>query len=146
MATYRSRVEVENEIKETLGLVPSFFDGFPEETLDYEWTLFKRFELEEADPIRTQGVVIPVKYRQLMGVALHSETKCHYCTLFHTEVARLFGATDAEIQEAVHYAKHSLGLSAYLNGIRQDFDDFADELRQIGEYLGKQPKSKEKAA
>jgi AhpD family alkylhydroperoxidase len=146
MATYRSRAEVENEIKETLGLVPSFFDRFPEETLDYEWTLFKRFELEEADTIGPLRVVIPVKYRQLMGVALHSETKCHYCTLFHTEVAKLFGATDAEIQEAVHYAKHSLGLSAYLNGIRQDFDDFSDELRQIGEFFGRQPNSKEKAA
>lgn len=144
MATFRSREEVNREIKVTLGVVPSFFDRFPEETLDYEWTLFKRFELEEADG--TGSVVIPVKYRQLMGVALHSETKCHYCTLFHTEVARLFGATDQEIQEAVHYAKHSLGLSAYLNGIRQDFDDFADELRQIGEYLGNQPKPNEKAA
>lgn len=143
MATFRSREEVNNEIKETLGLVPSFFDRFPEETLDYEWTLFKRFELEEANG--TGGVVIPVKYRQLMGVALHSETKCHYCTLFHTEVAKLFGATDLEIQEAVHYAKHSLGLSAYLNGIRQDFEDFADELRQIGEYLD-QPRPNEKAA
>ncbi|MFG3405457.1 carboxymuconolactone decarboxylase family protein [Streptomyces sp. NPDC048142] len=33
-----------------------------------------------------------------------SETKCRYCTLFHTEAAKLFGATDEEIQEAVHYA------------------------------------------
>jgi AhpD family alkylhydroperoxidase len=139
MATFRSRSEVENEMKETLGLVPSFFDRFPEETLDYEWTLFKRFELQE------EGMTIPVKQRQLMGVALHSETKCHYCTLFHTEVARLFGATDAEIQEAVHYAKHSLGLSAYLNGIRQDFDDFQKELREIGEFFNR-PASAEKAA
>jgi AhpD family alkylhydroperoxidase len=140
MATFRPRREVEEEMKEALGLVPSFFDRFPEETLDYEWTLFKRFEMEEA--IRPNEVVIPVKYRQLMGVALHSETKCHYCTLFHTELAKLFGATDREVQEAVHYAKHSLGLSAYLNGIRQDFDDFADELRRIGEYLGRNPKRK----
>lgn len=140
MATFRPRAVVEQEMKDTLGLVPSFFDRFPEETLDYEWTLFVRFEL--ADPIRTEGVQIPVKYRQLMGVALHSETKCHYCTLFHTEVAKLFGATDLEIQEAVHYAKHSLGLSAYLNGIRQDFDDFAKELREIGEFFGRNPQQK----
>lgn len=139
MATFRSRSEVENEIKETLGLVPSFFDRFPEETLDYEWTLFKRFELQE------EGMAIPVKTRQLMGVALHSETKCHYCTLFHTEVAKLFGATDVEIQEAVHYAKHSLGLSAYLNGIRQDFDDFQKELEEIGKFFN-QPAKAEKAA
>ena len=139
MATFRPRAEVEQEMKDTIGLVPSFFDRFPEETLDYEWTLFKRFELE--DPIRPNGVQIPVKYRQLMGVALHSETKCHYCTLFHTEVAKMFGATDLEIQEAVHYAKHTLGLSAYLNGIRQDFDDFQDELRQIGDYLKRPAKA-----
>jgi AhpD family alkylhydroperoxidase len=139
MATYRSRAEVEKEMKETLGLVPSFFDRFPEETLDYEWTLFVRFEL--ADPIRTEGVFIPVKYRQLMGVALHSETKCHYCTLFHTEVAKLFGASNEEIQEAVHYAKHSLGLSAYLNGIRQDFDEFSEELGKIGEFMSRPRKA-----
>ncbi|HEV2845041.1 MAG TPA: carboxymuconolactone decarboxylase family protein [Thermoanaerobaculia bacterium] len=139
MATFRSRAEVENEIKETLGLVPGFFDRFPEETLDYEWELFKRFEL--AEPISTEGVHLPAKYRQLMGVAVHSETKCHYCTLFHTEVAKLFGATDAEIQEAVHYAKHTLGLSAYLNGIRQDFDEFQEELRQIGDYLKRPAKA-----
>jgi AhpD family alkylhydroperoxidase len=139
MATFRSREEVFTEIKDTLGLVPSFFDRFPVETLDYEWELFKRFEL--AEPISTEGVHIPAKYRQLMGVAVHSETKCHYCALFHTEVAKLFGATDAEIQEAVHYAKHTLGLSAYLNGIRQDFDDFQEELRQIGDYLKRPAKA-----
>ena len=142
MATFRPRAEVEREMRQTLGLVPSFFDRYPEETLDYEWTLFVRFELEDLP----QGMQIPVKYRQLMGVALHSETKCHYCTLFHTEVAKLFGATDLEIQEAVHYAKHSLGLSAYLNGIRQDFDDFARELKEIGDYFNQQPRPQRKVA
>jgi hypothetical protein len=29
----------------------------------------------------------------------------------------------------------SLGWSAYLNGIREDYDGFAAELAQIGEYL-----------
>ena len=51
---------------------------------------------------------------------LHSETKCRYCTLFHTEAAKMFGATEEEIEEAVHYAKHTVGWSAYLNGTQQD--------------------------
>lgn len=139
MINYRPRPEIEREIEQTLGIVPGFFDGFPDETLDAEWQLFRRFEL--AEPIGIENVVIPAKYRQLMGVCLHSETKCHYCTLFHTELARLFGASEREIQEAVHYAKHSLGLSAYLNGIRQDFDQFAEELRKVGEHLGGQRKA-----
>jgi len=127
MATARNRNEVEAEIREMLGLVPSFFKKIPEDILDYEWTLFKRFELEET--------AIPNKYKELMGIALHSETKCHYCVLFHTEAAKLFGATDEEIQEAAHYAKYSLGWSAYVNGMQVDFDQFKAELAQIGQYL-----------
>jgi AhpD family alkylhydroperoxidase len=73
-----------------------------------------------------------------MGVALHSETKCDYCTLFHTEAAKLFGATDEEIQEAVHFAKMSLGWSAYLNGMQTDYDMFATELERIGDHMSKQ--------
>jgi len=55
--------------------------------------------------------------------------------LFHTEAAKLFGATDEEIQEAVHYAKTSLGWSAYINGMRENYDGFAAELAQIGQHL-----------
>ncbi|MFQ5891006.1 MAG: carboxymuconolactone decarboxylase family protein [Gemmatimonadota bacterium] len=127
MPTARPRTEVEQEIKETLGLVPSFLDRIPDAVFDYEWTLFKRYELDET--------FIPNKYKELIGVALHSETKCRYCTLFHTEAAKMFGATVEEIQEAVHYAKHSLGWSAYLNGIRADYDTFAEELEKIGEFM-----------
>lgn len=133
MATFRPRPEVEREIKRTLGIVPSFFGAMPDETLDYEWTLFRRFEMEE------EGMHIPAKMRQLMGVAIHSETKCEYCTLFHTELAKLLGATDDEVQEAVHYAKHTLGLSAYLNGIREPQERFEDELQVILDYLGNKP-------
>lgn len=129
MATSRPRHVVEKEIQETLGVVPSFFDRMPDETLDLEWTLFRRFEMEE------EGMFIPAKYRQLMGVAVHSETKCEYCTLFHTELAKLLGATDDEVQEAVHYAKHTLGLSAYLNGIREPRDRFEEELDEILDHL-----------
>ena len=123
----RSRSEVESEIKETLGLVPHFFSRIPDDLLDHEWEIFKKIELGETP--------IPNKYKELMGVALHSETKCRYCTLFHMEAAKLFGATDEEIQEAVHYAKNSLGWSAYINGMREDYDEFAQELGEIKEYL-----------
>lgn len=126
----RPRTEVEQEIQDTLGLVPSFFKNIPDEYFDYEWQLFKRLQFGET--------LIPNKYKELMGVALHSETKCDYCTLFHTEAAKLFGATDEEIQEAAHYAKQSLGWSAYLNGTRQDYDQFAEELERIGEHLSEQ--------
>ncbi|WP_405847978.1 carboxymuconolactone decarboxylase family protein [Streptomyces niveus] len=125
--TGRSRSEVESEIKETLGLVPHFLTQIPDDLLDYEWQIFKEIELGET--------LIPNKYKELMGIALHSETKCRYCTLFHMEAAKMFGATDAEIQEAVHFAKNSVGWSVYLNGMREDYDEFAEELGQMKDYM-----------
>ena len=123
----RSRTEIEQDIRQTLGLVPSFFKRIPDGVIDQEWTLFKHWELGETN--------IPNKYKELLMLAVHAETKCRYCTLFHTEVARMFGATDEEIQEAVHLAKHTVGWSVYLNGIRQDYDQFSRELEQIGEHM-----------
>jgi AhpD family alkylhydroperoxidase len=123
----RPRHEIERDIEETLGLVPTFFERVPDDLLEPEWTLFKRLELEE--------IRIPNKYKELIGIALHSETKCRYCTLFHTEAAKMFGATDEEIEEAVHYAKHSLGWSAYLNGLQVGYDQFADEIQRMGEHM-----------
>jgi len=64
MPTARPRAEVEQEIRETLGLVPGFLRGVPDDVFDYEWTLFKRYELDET--------LIPNKYKELMGVALHA--------------------------------------------------------------------------
>ena len=127
MANSRPRAEVEKEMKDTLGLVPSFFKSIPDEFFDFEWELFKRLELGKT--------LIPNKYKELMGVAIHSETKCRYCTLFHTEAAKLFGATEREIQEAVHYAKMSVGWSTYLNGIQQDYDQFKEELQRMGHFV-----------
>ena len=88
-----------------------FFSAIPDELLAPEWQIFKRMELGQT--------LIPNKYKELIGLGLHAETKCHYCTLFHTEAAKLFGATDEEIQEAVHYAKTSPGWSAYIKGMRR---------------------------
>jgi AhpD family alkylhydroperoxidase len=130
MTGTRSRAEVEQDMRETLGIVPSFFNRFPDRFLDQEWTLFKELELGET--------LIPNKYKELIGVAVHSETKCRYCTLFHTEAAKLFGATDEEIQEAVHFAKFTVGWSVYLNGIQEDYDQFSDELQEIGRHLSGQ--------
>lgn len=125
---------VEKEITEALCFVPSFFKTYPDDTLSFEWDLFRRFEF---DPVikpsykQSSPPVIPLKYRKLIGLAVHAETKCPYCIPFHTELAKLFGATDAEVQEAIHYAKHTVGVSAYINGLQPDLDEFKAELAKI---------------
>jgi len=127
MEVSKNRLEVESEIRDALGIVPSFFGSIPDQYIGAEWELFKSLELGET--------LIPNKYKELMGVAIHSVTFCRYCTLFHTEVAKLMGATEEEIQEAIHYTKMSVGWSVYLNGTQTNYEDFANELGQVGEYV-----------
>lgn len=121
------REMVYRDITATFGLVPTFMKSLPDSSLALEWALFKRVQLEEGP--------IPNKYRELIGVAIAAVTKCRYCATFHTEIARLNGATDAEIEDAVHYAKSSAGWSAYLNGLQVDYDQFRDELGQACDFV-----------
>jgi AhpD family alkylhydroperoxidase len=122
----KTRKEIYQEIEGMFGLVPSFIQTIPDSTIEHEWELFKKIQFEEG--------AIPNKYRELIGLGLSAVSKCRYCTLYHTEMAKLFGATDKEIEEAVHYAKSSAGWSAYLNGMQVDYEKFKDELRRAGEH------------
>jgi AhpD family alkylhydroperoxidase len=122
-----NREQIYKEIEHTLGLVPSFFKMIPDNTIEMEWELFKRTELDESP--------IPNKYRELIGLAIAGATRCHYCAFYHTEVARLFGASEEEIEDAMRYAKMTSGWSTYVNGLQLDFEQFRDEVLQVCEYV-----------
>jgi AhpD family alkylhydroperoxidase len=118
-----TKEQVYEDIERTLGLVPSFIKLVPEATLELEWRLFKRLQLDDG--------AVPCKYRELIGLGVAAVTRCRYCSLYHTEVGRLFGATEAEIEEAVHFAKSSAGWSTYINGMQLDYEQFRRELADI---------------
>jgi AhpD family alkylhydroperoxidase len=122
-----TREEVYQDIEELFGQVPSFIKLIPDSTLELEWELMKRVQFEEGP--------VPNKYRELIGLGIAAVTKCRYCLLFHTEVARLNGATEEEIEDAVHYAKQSAGWSTYLNGLQVDYEQFRKEMGEICEYV-----------
>jgi AhpD family alkylhydroperoxidase len=117
-----TREQVYAEIEGMFGLVPSMFKEVPDSTLELEWRLFKAVQFDPGP--------IPNKYRELIGIAIAAVTKCRYCVVFHTEVAKLNGATQAEIEDAVHYAKSSAGWSTYINGLQIDYDQFKSEVEQ----------------
>ncbi|HTI35612.1 MAG TPA: carboxymuconolactone decarboxylase family protein [Miltoncostaea sp.] len=122
-----SRADVEAEIRETLGLVPTFWSGVPDALIASEWASFTAIELAET--------LIPNKYKELIGVAVSGATRCRYCVHFHSEAARLFGATDDEIAEAALMAKHTMGWSTYLNAMAFDYEEFVAELEQVTAYV-----------
>ena len=130
-----NKQQVYNEIKETFGIVPTFFKAIPENTLEQEWNLFKATQIEES--------AIPNKYKELIGLGIAAATKCRFCAYYHTEAARLNGATDAEIEDAVHVAKATAGWSAYINGLQIDFEQFKSEMQQMVKYVREMMKEKQ---
>ena len=122
-----TRQQIYQEIEQTFGLVPGMFKEIPDSSLELEWKLFRQLQLEVGP--------IPIKYRELIGLGIAAVTKCRYCALFHTEVAKLFGASEEEIEAAVHYAKSSAGWSAYINGLQMDYDQFRSELEQACAHI-----------
>jgi AhpD family alkylhydroperoxidase len=122
-----ARAAIYKEIEAMFGLVPSMFKSVPDATLEYEWRLFKGVQFDPG--------AIPNKYRELIGVAISAVTRCRYCTFFHTMLAKLNGATDAEIEDALHYAKSSAGWSAYVNGLQLDWEQFKAEISQACDYV-----------
>lgn len=122
-----NRQKVIDDIKETLGKVPDFLKTMPDDTLEYEWGLFKRFEVEETS--------IPPKYKELAGITAASIMHCWYCTNFHKSMAEMHGASREEIQEAVLLGKLTVGWSTYFNGTLYDKKKFRKELHDIGEYI-----------
>src|ERR671937_3055078 len=125
------RHDVDHEIEETLGLIPEFFQRVPDYLLPTEWASFKNLQLSDE-------TAIPNKYKELIGLAVSGATRCRYCAYFHTEAARLFGATQEEVQEAALMAKHTMAWSTYLNARQYDYDEFKREFDQIASHVRSQ--------
>jgi AhpD family alkylhydroperoxidase len=121
-----SRTEVDREIEATFGLVPQFMKDVPDYLIESEWASFKNLTLAET--------AIPNKYKELIGLGVSAATRCRYCAYFHTESARLFGATDEEINEACLVAKNTMGWSNYLNAKQYDYDEFRQEFDRCLEF------------
>jgi AhpD family alkylhydroperoxidase len=121
-----------NDIKKSLGLVPGFMEALPKDVLMHDWPLFKKYTLGESK--------IPAKYRELLGLAVAANIKCPYCTLFHTSVAKMYGATKEELAEIAFLASHTSRWSSMIHAQHYPYETFAKETEQIGAYVSKAAK------
>ena len=133
---------IHKEIGDMFGQVPKWMRELPESALNGFWSSMRDFHLAET--------VLPNKTKELIGIAVSGATRCRYCTLFHTEAARLFGATDAEIAEAAAMAGHTMYASTFLNAVQTDYAEFRRETMDMIAYVrqhqakakpGKQPQA-----
>ncbi len=121
------RASIRKEIEQAFGKVPSWVDEMPDTALGGFWAMMRDFQLAET--------AIPNKYKELIGLGVSGATRCRYCVLFHTEAAKLFGATDAEIAEAAMMAAHTMGASTFINSMQLDYDTFRRETLDAIAYV-----------
>ena len=117
------------DIQKNFGFVPGFMKGLPQDVLVHDWPLMKKYTLGESK--------IPAKYRELMGLAVAANIKCPYCQLFHKSVAQMMGATPEEFAETAFLASYTSRWSSMIHAQHYDYDTFAKETAQIGQYLSK---------
>jgi len=115
------------EIEQTLGQVPEWIKQMPEGAANGFWGVARDFWLADTK--------IPNKYKELIGLAVSGATRCKYCALFHTEAARLFGASDEEISEASFMGALTMMGSTFINAQQIDYEQFRQETLSIVRYV-----------
>jgi AhpD family alkylhydroperoxidase len=118
------------DIQKTLGFVPQFFTRFPEEALPGAWEEMKTLQLNP-------HTALPGRTKELIGLGVAAQIPCHYCIYAHTEFAKLNGASEAEIGEAVAMAGLTRHWSTFLNGIQTDEAKFRGEIAKVVENVKK---------
>ena len=121
------REAVDREMKELAGTSMTVLDQVPDEVVDSEWRLLKWSLFDET--------LIPNRYRSLIAVAVAAVLRCRYAVRLHTELARVHGASEAEIAASVHHATLVSAWSARMNGVDVDPAEFAGEVERLVSHV-----------
>ena len=103
----------QEEIERTLGFTPTFIRRMPRPLLSGWWDQTKALEMNP----RT---ALSGKTKELVSLGVAAQIPCDYCVYFHTEMARLNGATEQEIQEAIGMAALTRFGSTIMHGVQLD--------------------------
>jgi AhpD family alkylhydroperoxidase len=125
------------DIEKTLGSVPGMFKVFPEVGIAGAWREFESVQLNS-------DTALDGKTKELLGLAVAAQIPCQYCIYFHTAAAKLHGATDEEIREAVAMAALTRHWSTVLNGMQVDPAVFRQETDAVLAHAAKMAKAKAK--
>jgi len=126
------------DIKATLGFVPTFFKVYPAEALPGAWGQFKGIQMNPS-------TALSGKSKELIGLAVAAQIPCDYCLYAHNAFAKLNGATDDEIKEAIAVGALERQWSTVLNGRPISLEDFKREIDSMYAYM-QNPNKTEKAA
>jgi len=128
---FTTAAEAYKDIEKTLGTVPKLFLLFPEEGIAGAWSEFKGMQLNPYTSL--QG-----KHKVLISLAVAAQIPCEYCVYFHRAGAKLNGATDREMQEAVAIAATARHWSTIFHGSLTTPDSFRADADKMIAHLGNQ--------
>ncbi len=123
-ATAGTPPSVTAEVQKTFGFVPDFMKNLPQTLAGTWWQGLTTFQLNP-------NTKLDGKTKELIGLAVAAATPCEYCIYFHTEAARLNGATEEEIREAVGMSAMTKMGSTLLNGLQVDKVQFKKDVQRI---------------
>ncbi len=123
------------DIERTLGSVPGFLRMFPENSIADSWKMMKSVQLNP-------DTELSGKAKELIGLAVAAQIPCKHCTYFHTEAAKVNGASTVEIREAIAMASVTRFWSTELNGSQIDEKTFKKEVNQIMKNARSQEKKR----
>jgi AhpD family alkylhydroperoxidase len=112
------------DIEQSWGSVPEFIKKFPGLALSGAWK-------EERDVEMSPATALSGKHKSLIGLAVASQIPCQFCVVADTEFARMEGASDAEIAEAIGMAALTRHWSTFLNGSMADEAAFKKDIDRV---------------
>jgi AhpD family alkylhydroperoxidase len=112
------------QIEKEMGFVPDFVRAIPPVLLPSFWGAAQAIEMNP-------NTALDGKTKELIGLAVAAQIPCDYCIYYHTEAAKLNGATETEIQEAVALASLTRQSSTLLNGLQVDKVQFKKDVGRL---------------
>jgi AhpD family alkylhydroperoxidase len=112
------------DIEQTLGFVPEFLSKLPDVALPGAWRELKELKLNP-------NTALNPKNKALIALAVASQVPSRACILSETEFAKLAGANEREIAEAVGMAALTRNLSTVLNGLQVDEPTFRADINHV---------------
>lgn len=112
------------EIQAAFGTVPEFLARVPPAALPGAWAEMRDVELDGK-------TAIDPKTKSLISLAVAAQIPCRYCLIADSAFARLGGATDAEIAEAITMASIVRHWSTLMNGLQLDEVAFKRDVDRI---------------
>lgn len=119
--------KAKEEMTTTFGNVPVMFTKLPLHVRASAWQWFKSMSSPDSK--------LPPKYSELISLGVAAQIPCEYCVYAHTTMAKMHGATDEEITEAVMKGAETRYWSTILNGNQVSFESFKAEWDGMLEYV-----------